>query len=632
MSSWHLSWDGSASPSRVWRRLGSSASKVPKGARGVVNYGFMARASITKAAQRKRTADSNLQWQKAISHLGRAMVSKLSLDAVFREFAVGIKGYVPCDRIAISRVDRQDKLTGLFLISPFPQDSLDNDPEFSPREENVTQWVVRERKPFIREDTSVARDFETDEHLKRMGFRSYIGLPLVLWDRVVGSLHVASNKTKAYGKRESAFLESVAEWLAIAMENARFSQQTHRLLEEQGVLHQLTSEINVLDLDALLQRLTKEVLNIFKADCALVRLREPNGSFRIRAISGMELAPYHEASLESQVQSSSLIKDCRPLLIRDLKQHNASGPKGAVVETLGFRSYLGVPIVLKGEGIGALVVLSRTVKDFTERDVFFLQQLAAEAAVAIHHALLFEELKRLNGDLERANQESSQFLARLAHELKTPLTVITGLLEIMNMGATGDLTEQQKGSLSKIQDQCQTLLRMLNDLLNLSRIKAGSIPLDISPVIIDEILKSLEPLVAELQRKSGLKVVWDIEPNLPILTTDGAKVEAILCNLIVNAFKYTAKGEVRIRIENRPASGSVALVVEDTGRGIAPEELPKIFEGYHQVRSTDTAQGVGLGLTIVKKYLELIKGEIQVRSQPGKGSSFQVILPHTPQA
>ena len=135
-----------------------------------------------------------------------------------------------------------------------------------------------------------------------------------------------------------------------------------------------------------------------------------------------------------------------------------------------------------------------------------------------------------------------------------------------------------------------------------------------------------------MKRKSGLKVVWDIEPNLPILTTDGAKVETILCNLIVNAFKYTAKGEVRIRIENRPASGSVALVVEDTGRGIAPEELPKIFEGYHQVRSTDTAQGVGLGLTIVKKYLELIKGEIQVRSQPGKGSSFQVILPHTPQA
>lgn len=605
--------------------------KVPKSARGVVNYG-MARASITKAAQRKRTADSNLQWQKTISHLGRAMVSKLSLDAVFREFAAGIKGHVPYDRLAIGRVDPQDKLTGLFLISPFPQDSLDDDPEFSSREEKVNQWVLRERKPFTREDTSAGQQFETDERLKRMGFRSYINLPLVFWDRTVGILHLASNKTKAYGKRESAILESVAEWLAIAMENARFFQQTHRLLEEQGVLQQLTSEINVLDLDALLQRLTKEVLNIFKADCAFVRLREPDGSFRIRAISGTELPPYHEASLESQAPSSSLIKERRPLLIRDLKQHNASGPKGAVVESLGFRSYLGVPIVLKGEGIGALVVLSRSVKEFTERDVFFLQQLAAEAAVAIHHALLFEELKRLNGDLERANKESSQFLARLAHELKTPLTVITGLLEVMNMGATGALTEHQKVSLSKIQDQCQTLLRMLNDLLNLSRIKAGAIPLEISPVIIDEIVKSLEPLVDELQRKSELEVVWDIEPNLPILMTDGAKVEAILRNLIVNAFKYTARGEVRIQIENRPSSRSVALSVEDTGRGIAPEDLPKIFEGYHQVHSTDTAEGVGLGLTIVKKYLELIKGEIQVRSQLGKGSSFQVILPYTLQA
>lgn len=592
----------------------------------------MPRGPITKATARKRSASTTLQWQKAISELGRAMTSKLSLDAVFREFAAGIKGHIPYDRVVISRVNPQDTIAGLFLISSFPQDSLDNDPEFAQRGETVTEWVVRERKPFIREDTSAERRFETDEHLKRMGFRSYVSLPLICWERVIGSFYIASNKAKAYGKRELNFLEPVTEWLAIAMENARFFQQTHRLLEEQGVLHQLTSEINVLDLDALLQRLTKEILNIFRADCGFVRLREPDGSFRIRAISGMELPPYQEAALESQVQSSSLIKDCRPLVIRDLRERDPSFAKGTAVETLGFRSYLGVPIVLKGEGIGALVVLNRTIKEFTERDIFFLQQLAAEAAVAIHHAVLFDELKRLNDDLERANQETSQFLARLAHELKTPLTVISGILELMNMGTTGELNDPQKSALGKIQEQSRALLRMLNDLLSLSRIKAGKIPLDIAPMIVDELVRSLQPLVDELQRKSGLNVVWNVQPDIPIMITDGAKVEAILQNLIVNAFKYTSEGDVRIQIQNVPASKSVTFVVEDTGKGIAPEQLPRIFEGYHQVRSTDTSQGVGLGLTIVKRYLDLLNGQIQVRSEPGKGSSFQVTLPHRLQA
>ncbi|MBI2358271.1 MAG: GAF domain-containing protein, partial [Deltaproteobacteria bacterium] len=458
---------------------------VFKAGAGVVLVGRMPKASVSKAQPRKRAAYSATQWQKAISHLGRAMASKLSLDAVFREFAVGIKGYIPYDRLMINRLDPQSRVAGLFLLSSVPQDSLDADPEFSERGGSVTDRVVREHKTFIREDSAAQREFETDEYLSQMGFRSYICLPLVCWDRVVGSFHVASNKAKAYGKRESAFLESVAEWLAIAMENARFFQQTHRLLEEQGVLHQLTAEINVLDLDALLQRLTKEVLNIFKADCAFVRLREADGSYRIRAISGLDLPPYHEASLENQVNTASLVQERQPLFIRDLRQQGPSAGSRTVVETFGFRSYLGVPILLKGEGIGALVVLSRTVKDFTERDVFFLQQLAAEAAVAIHHALLFEELKRLNDDLERANRETSQFRARLAHEVRTPLSVITGLLEIMNMGTTGSLTDQQKAALSKIHDQCEALLRLLNDLLNFSRLKAGAIPVEISPVIMD---------------------------------------------------------------------------------------------------------------------------------------------------
>ncbi|MFQ5903088.1 MAG: GAF domain-containing protein, partial [Candidatus Binatia bacterium] len=496
--------------------------------------------------------------------------------------------------------------------------------------ESVTEWVVQKRKPFIREDTSVQREFETDERLSCMGFHSYISVPLIYWDRVVGSFHVAHKQPKTYGERELAFLMSVAEWLAIAMENARFFQETHRLLEEQGVLHQVTSQINILDLDSLLQRLTNEVINIFKVSSAFVRLREPDGSFRMRAISGMNPSTLRGAGVEGQGRSSWILEHRKPLVIRDMRQQDPSIPKGTGLEKR-FRSYLGVPIVLKEEGIGTLVVLNKMVRDFTERDIFFLQELAAEAAVAIHHALLFDELKRLNQDLEKATQHKSQFLARLTHELKTPLNVIIGILDVMNLGATGPLSERQKSALNKIQDQSRALQKMVNDVLNLSRIEAGTIPLEVSTFLMDKLIDPLRTLTEDLQRKNGLKVTWDIEPNLPQLTTDAAKLEAILQNLIVNAFKYTSEGEVRIRMKNRPESKSVEFVVEDTGRGISPEELPKIFEGFHQVYSTASSQGVGLGLTIIKKYLELIKGNIQVQSELGKGSTFTVTLPHSMQ-
>ncbi len=588
----------------------------------------MTRISIAKGAARKRNLYSSLQWQKAISQLGRAMASKLSLDAVFREFAAGIKGHIPYDRLLISRVDPQNRIRRIFILPPGTKDILDAPADLYSKGRSVTEWVVRERKPFVREDTWVQREFETDERLHGLGFHSYISLPLIYWDRVVGSFHVACKRTKAYGERETTFLQSVAEWLAIAMENARFFQETHRLLEEQGVLHQVTSQIHILDLDSLLQRLTNELTNIFKADSAFVRLREPDGSFPARAVSGSQLVAFQAVRrLSPGGRSSWIVENRKPLSIRDMRRENSSIAEGTRLVRLGFRSYLGVPILLKDEAIGTLVVLSKSVKDFTDRDIFFLQQLAAEAAVAIHHALLFDELKRLNQDLERATQHKSQFLARLAHEFKTPLNVITGILDIMKLGVTGPLSEKQKSALGKIQNQSHALGKMVTDLLNLSRIESGTIPVEVSTFSMAKMVESLRTLTDDLQRKNDLDVAWDIDPDLPSLTTDAGKVQAILQNLVVNAFKYTAEGRVKICMKNRPQTKSVELAVEDTGMGISAEDLPKIFDGFHQVQSTAASQGVGLGLTIVKKYLELLNGTIRVDSKPGKGSTFTVTIP-----
>jgi len=242
---------------------------------------------------------------------------------------------------------------------------------------------------------------------------------------------------------------------------------------------------------------------------------------------------------------------------------------------------------------------------------------------------LYEEIKRHNEELQRATEHKSHFLARMSHEIRIPLSIIMGFLDILSLETLGTLNQEQKTAVDKMLVQSQKLQKMIGGVLSLSQIEAGIIPIEISTFPMERIVESLRALADNLQRKTNLKVRWDIDQDLPPLSTDASKLDEILQNMVVNAFKYTSKGEVRIRIKNHLDSKTVEFVVEDTGRGIAAENISKIFDGFQQIDTTPGNQGVGLGLAIVKKYLELLKGKIQVQSELGKGSTFTLILPHT---
>ncbi len=582
---------------------------------------------MNRDPSRKRNSFSSLRRKKAISQLGQSLVSHLSLDAVFRELVAGIKPYVPHDRVVIYRLDSQDRITPLFVSPLLPKDAPNLAPEPCPRGREVTDWVMQERKPFIRGDTSLQQEFETDSRLSRMGLHSYIALPLFCRERLTGSLQLASKRPKAYGDTELSLLTTMAEWLGIAMENALFFQESSNLLEELGVLHQVTSRMSILDLEASLQELVEEVCSHFEADCVYIRLRDPDGSFPIRAASGISPFPHQQAILQQQSESFWPAGNRNPLIIRDLRDQENNTLGELKLDSMGLRSYVGVPLMVREEILGRLAVLYKTAKDFADRHVLFLQRLSSEVAVSIHHARLFHDLKKSLQELENRAQRKSEFLSYVAHEVKTPLNVIMGILDLMDIGAMGALAERQTSAVSKIQDQCRTIVKMANDVLTLSRIETGTIPLEISSFTMERIIEPLRTLTDTLQRKSQLKVVWDVEPELPSLITDASKVQAVLQNLIVNAFKFTSEGEVRIRIRKGPEPNSIQLVVEDTGRGISPKNLGEIFKEFHQVHLTPASQGVGLGLTIVQKYLDLIKGRIQVDSELGKGSTFTAIVP-----
>ncbi|HEX9880076.1 MAG TPA: GAF domain-containing sensor histidine kinase [Candidatus Binatia bacterium] len=294
----------------------------------------------------------------------------------------------------------------------------------------------------------------------------------------------------------------------------------------------------------------------------------------------------------------------------------------------GFASYLGLPLIHRGQVLGSLHLGSKRPKAYGPMHLHLLQAVAAWLALSMDNALLYEKVKSQNDDLKRATEYKSQFLARMSHEIRTPLGVLIGFLDILHSGTLGPVNDEQRTALDKMQSQSRRLQKMINDVLSLSRIEEGSVPLEISTFPLEKIMEPVRTLVDDLKRKSPLQVVWDIEPDLPTLRTDAPKLEEILQNLIVNAFKYTRQGEVRIRIKNLAERRRVQFIVEDTGLGIAPQNVSKIFEGFHQIDATTSSQGVGLGLTIVKKFVDLLEGDIEVQTQPGKGSSFKVTLPH----
>ncbi len=245
-----------------------------------------------------------------------------------------------------------------------------------------------------------------------------------------------------------------------------------------------------------------------------------------------------------------------------------------------------------------------------------------------------KELSALNRDLQEANRVKSEFLAAMSHELRTPLNVIMGNIDLLKDNYFGEINERQKESLNKVCRYSKMLLKLINQVLTLTKVEAKKMTLDVSTFPLDEIIAQTQTYVEQLNRDNRLQVLWEVEPDLPPLTTDEMKLEEILQNLIGNAFKFTLEGRIEVRVRDLEGGGRVEFAVADTGIGMEKSDLGKIFDQFHQLKEAHTGNydGVGLGLSIVKRYLDLMQGEIRVESQTGKGSTFTFTLPYAPLA
>jgi signal transduction histidine kinase len=273
--------------------------------------------------------------------------------------------------------------------------------------------------------------------------------------------------------------------------------------------------------------------------------------------------------------------------------------------------------------------ISRTeVCAFTDKEIALVASFADQAAIAIENVRLFNEIQDKSFQLGIANKHKSEFLANMSHELRTPLNAIIGFSEVLVDRMFGDLNPKQEDYLRDIHSSGQHLLSLINDILDLSKIEAGRMDLELTRFDLTGAIDNALTLVRERALRNGIVLSLKAAQDLGDWVADERKVKQILVNLLSNAVKFTPQGG-RIDVSARRGNGCIEIAVADTGVGIAPEDHKKVFEEFRQAGSDHLkkAEGTGLGLALTRKFVDMHGGSITLQSEVGKGSTFTFTLP-----
>ena len=294
----------------------------------------------------------------------------------------------------------------------------------------------------------------------------------------------------------------------------------------------------------------------------------------------------------------------------------------------GYHDLVLVPLASKDHFLGLLGFLTKPPETVGEAKLTALGPLSSQLAVALRNIQFTEELARKNDELTHLDQLKSDFMATMSHELRTPLTSVIGYSDMLLSGVTGELNEKQGQFVESILKNGEHLLNLINDVLDLTKIEAGKLELNLEPVDLRSALLGVLPIVKPRAADKRIKISTFLPTDLPPVQADAAKLNQVLLNLLTNAIKYTHESG-NVSVEARPKEELVEIWVSDTGIGITQEDIDKIFHRFTQVDSSASRSqgGTGLGLAITKELVELHGGEIKVVSKLGKGSSFVFTLP-----
>jgi signal transduction histidine kinase len=504
---------------------------------------------------------------------------------------------------------------------------------------------------------------ETSETARRMGFRTILCVPLMREGTAIGTIALRRTEVQLFTERQIALLKTFADQAVIAIENVRLFKELQtrtsdlaRSVQEMTVLSEVSQAVSAtLDLQEVLTTIVTQAVQLTQTDGGTVyefdaaaQVFVPRASY---GVSSEFVDVLRQLRLrigdESIVGRASARRT--PLQIPDLL--NEPNYPLLFVQQAGFRAVLAVPLFREDRPIGALVVLRRATGVYAKETVDLLQTFATQSTLAIQNARLFQEIDDQSRQLGIANQRlrgldqlKSDFLSTVSHELRTPLTSVLGFARIIARRYEESLLPHLDQSQARVRrdaqritenlqiiiDEGERLTRLINEVLDLAKIESGKMEWQMQEVSLHEVVQRAVNATSSLARDKGLDVQVVSHTEAGQVYGDADRLTQVVTNLLGNAIKFTNQGSVTCVLERH--ADDILVKVQDTGVGIAPEDLDKVFDKFRQVGDTltDKPTGTGLGLPICKEIIEHHGGRIWVESTPGIGSTFSFTLPAMP--
>ncbi len=594
--------------------------------------------------ERNRDLTEALEQQTATSEILRVIASSpTDIQPVLDTVAENAARLCDSSDAQIFRVEG-DILRQVAMFGPMPAVN-----EFSMTRGTPTGRAIIDRQTIhvIDVASEIETEFPESRDIQRVtGARTILAMPLLREGIPIGAINVRRTEVRPFSEKQIALLKTFADQAVIAIENVRLFQElearTSELARSVGELRALgevgQAVSSTLELETVLTRIASHAVQLSGADGgAIYEYDEATQEFQLRGSHQIE-KELVEALHSSPIQMGSgavgqAATTRAPVEVTDIldeRQYTATRFR-PLLRQLGYRSLLAVPLLREDRIMGGLTIYRRTAGSFSTEVVNLLQTFATQSLLAIQNARLFREIEDKSRQIEAANRHKSEFLANMSHELRTPLNAIIGFSEVLGERLFGELNEKQAEYTDDILTSGRHLLSLINEILDLSKVEAGRMELEVATFDLPLAIDNARTFVRERATRHGITLDVTVDERLGDFTGDERKIKQILLNLLSNAVKFTPEGG-RIGIEARQADGVVEISVSDTGVGIAPEDQPKIFEEFRQVGSdyTHKVEGTGLGLTLAKKFVELHGGKIWVESEVGKGSKFTFTLPINP--